>query len=149
MLEAECPFCNPPYRYKDSYIADFEHWRLVLHENQYFLGRCLIPLKRHVEDFFDISKAELDEVYSIINRLRAVARESFGADMCNYAMLGNIVNHAHVHFIPRYSKPQVFAGVTFEDANWGKNYAPYDTGFVIPQKAKLEIVSTIKEALII
>lgn len=114
--------------------------------NQRYLGKCIIRLRRHLEDFFDINEEELKEFFVITKRLRNVIKEIFGADMFNYATLGNVVRHVHLHFIPRYSKSTTFLGVTFEDENWGDNYWPH-RDFQIPKKVQLAIRDKIRERL--
>ncbi|MCL5438382.1 MAG: HIT family protein [Patescibacteria group bacterium] len=117
-----------------------------MQEDQYYLGRCVILLKRHLEDFFDINENELKELFKITKNLRDVVKKVFGADMFNYATLGNVERHVHLHFIPRYSKKVVFKGIAFEDKNWGKNYAPYNKNFKIPKNVLMKIKDTIKSA---
>ena len=67
--------------------------------------------------------------------------------MFNYATLGNVVNHVHLHLIPRYKEEMIFDGITFKDKNWGRNYASYDTGFTIPEEATLRIRDRLKSLL--
>lgn len=107
----------------------------------------MISLKRHLEDFLDINQREFNQLYKIMKNLRDVTKESFNADLFNYASLGNYVKHVHLHFIPRYSKKVNFLGIVFEDKNWGKNYTPYDKEFKIPEKVKYKIIEEIKSKL--
>lgn len=139
MAEQECPFCYPQEKYAHLNIAEFNHWRLALHESQVYLGRCLLIARRHFEDFFQTTDDERGEFFAIGRNLRDILQSTFGADMCNYATLGNEVNHHHWHVLPRYKKPVEFAGVVFEDKRWGQNYAPYDKNFTVPMQTILAI----------
>lgn len=141
-----CEFCNLKEEFKELTIKEYKYWIVDLAINQRYLGKCIIRLRRHLEDFFDINEEELKEFFVITKRLRNVIKEIFGADMFNYATLGNVVRHVHLHFIPRYSKSTTFLGVTFEDENWGDNYWPH-RDFQIPKKVQLAIRDKIRERL--
>ena len=64
---------------------------------------------KKIRNFID--KEELKELFKIVKNLKDAIRELFNADMFNYASLGNIIRHVHVHFIPRYSKKVKFRGI--------------------------------------
>lgn len=140
-----CEFCeNTPgdgLRYK---IKDYKFWSVYLWEHPYHLGRCFIRLRRHAEDFFDINEDEKKELFEIAQNLRDAIKNSFGAEMMNYASLGNIVQHVHLHVIPRYSKEINFEGATFKDERWGQNYTPYDKKFDVSEEVKAKIMEKIK-----
>ena len=71
----------------------------------------------------------------------------FHPDLMNYAALGNVAHHLHVHFIPRYQQQRQFQGVKFKDQRWGKNYAPYDYNFKTDRSVLMKIKEAIKERL--
>ncbi|MBI2674898.1 MAG: HIT family protein [Candidatus Aenigmarchaeota archaeon] len=133
----DCEFCNPESQ--GLKIKECRYWTIYLHPNQCYLGRCIIKLNRHAEDFFDIEKNELDEVFEIAKHLRNAVKELFGAAMFNYAALGNIIRHVHLHVIPRYEGQRAFAGIVFEDKRFGDNYAPYDKGFKVPKELLMKL----------
>jgi diadenosine tetraphosphate (Ap4A) HIT family hydrolase len=145
--KSNCEVCHPPASYKELAIREYLYWKIGLHENQYYLGRCVILLKRHIEDFFDISEQELQEFYPVAKDLRDVVRKEFSASMFNYATLGNVVKHVHLHFIPRYDHLVTFNEFIFEDKRWGRNYTPYDKNFIVPKETILKIRDTIKDHL--
>lgn len=104
-------------------IKDYKHWGVFIHQNQGYLGRCVIWCNR--EDALDLADANLEEreeLFIILNDLRQAAKEVFQADWMNYSFLGNGTRHLHGHFIPRYASKREFAGVTFKDELWGNNY---------------------------
>lgn len=147
MREVYCEACNPPEKYKELEITEGQYWKVGLHSNQFYLGRCVVVLKRHVDDLLDVTEEERGELFDITKRLRDTVRELFNVDMFNYAAFGNEVGHTHLHFIPRYQTKRDFLGVIFEDKNWGKNYAPYDRNFSISQEVKLAIRDKIRDGL--
>jgi len=105
-------------------------------------------IKEACEDFFEIEEEEMKELFDIVNKLKWAVKNSFGADLFNYASFGNVIRHVHLHFIPRYKKPVVFHGVKFVDKRWGRNYAPYNRSFKIPEKVVISIRDVIKNVLI-
>ena len=65
----------------------------------------------------------------------------------NYASLGNIARHLHVHVIPRYKSSRFFDGITFTDQRWGQNYAPYDYSFKVPETTLFKICDALEGVL--
>jgi diadenosine tetraphosphate (Ap4A) HIT family hydrolase len=65
----------------------------------------------------------------------------------NYAALSNTSPVIHVHIIPRYKDSREFAGVTFKDARWGSNYAPYDKSYVTDESVLFQIRDAIRDEL--
>ena len=137
-----CEFCN----FKGLTIKEYKNWVVHLDDDQRYLGRCIIRLRRHADDFFNINGEELKEFFEITKKLRNVVKEIFGADMFNYAILGNVVRHVHLHFIPRYSKEVNFLGIDFKDEKWGQHYAPYNK-FKISEEVESEIIDKIRKKL--
>jgi len=131
--------------YENFLIKDFEHWRLYLHENQYYLGRCYIWSKREgLVGLRNVDRAEMEEFFIILRIVESALDDLFQPDLYNEASLGNISNQCHVHVIPRYQELRVFADVTFTDERWGKNYAPYNYNFKIPEAVTMAIRDAIK-----
>ncbi|MDP2665092.1 MAG: HIT domain-containing protein [bacterium] len=125
--------------YSKYLIKDFAHWSVSVHQNQSYLGRCIVWCKREdALDLADATREEREELFAILGQLREATKRAFQADWFNYAFLGNETRHLHGHFIPRYSSPREFEGVTFTDERWGKNYRT-DHNFVTPP-AVLEAV---------
>lgn len=100
-------------------------WVWQLHENQSYLGRCVLRLRRE----FLGSLAELaeDEWLSLRHEMvlyERIIREIFKPDRFNYGQLGNVFPQLHVHAVPRYQSERAWGGVTFIDHRWGSNWAP-------------------------
>jgi diadenosine tetraphosphate (Ap4A) HIT family hydrolase len=130
-------------------IAEFKHWEVYLHGNQYFLGRVYIWAKRGDSlDLMAITLEEREELFEVGDLVKNALSDLFKPDIINYAALGNITPHMHLHVIPRYSSPREFDGVNFVDGRWGKNYAPYDYDFVVSESTLIKIRDYLKERLI-
>lgn len=126
--------------YKLLLIASYKHWEVYLHENQYFLGRVYIRSNREgLVDLMDVTEEERKELFQIGKSVRIALSVLYVPDLFNWASLGNIINQCHVHVIPRYKGPRNVYGMQFKDGRWGKNYAPYDYNFKIPDKILVEI----------
>ena len=67
---------------------------------------------------------------SILEKLKKAYVFLFQPDLFNYESLGNFIQHLHVHFIPRYKKPRVFARVKFVDGKWGHYRSPHKNRYV-------------------
>ncbi len=108
-------------------IKEYKHWKLILPQNQGYLGRIRIwALRENALDFFDMNKEEVEELFLIGKQIRDVLRDLFKPDLFNYASAGNADSHLHIHVIPRYKEQREFLGEKFVDENWGKNHAPYN-----------------------
>lgn len=128
-MNEECWMCQD----SKQLIREYEYWKIFIHPNQYYLGRMMIALKRHIEDLTEINSSERNELFDVLGNLRRAIITLFEANLFNYASLGNETRHLHIHFIPRYDHEVIFDGIKFKDENWNKNYVPYPKDFKIPQ----------------
>ena len=128
-------------------IKDYKYWSIFIHQNQGYLGRCVIWCNR--EDALDLADAtpeEREELFSVLKKLGNAIKMIFQPDCLNYSFLGNEMRHLHGHFIPRYAKPKVFEGITFEDKLYGHNYKT-NQSFSTPPEVVEKIRLKIKETL--
>ena len=129
-------------------IKSFNFWNLYLHDNQCYLGRLVVVHKNETPtDLFDLGQNELQELYLIVNQSKRALKALFSPDRMNYASLGNVYPILHVHIIPRYKNPRVYGEICFTDKNWGKNYAPYDKEFRIPNHLLDQLKEDIRREL--
>lgn len=135
--------------YEKLKIKSFKYWDLYLHENQCYLGRTFVQLKNEsgIEDFMDIKGEVREEFFQIGQFVKQALKALFKPDKMNYAALSNTSPVIHVHIIPRYKDAKEFNGVTFKDARWGQNYAPYDRSFVIEESILFKIRDALKGQL--
>lgn len=109
--------------FSKNLIKEYEHWAIYVHENQGYLGRCVVWCKR--EDALDLADAtpeEQTELFLVLHNLREASIKVFQPDWFNYSFLGNGTRHLHGHFIPRYTKSKIFMDVMFKDKLYGHNY---------------------------
>lgn len=128
-------------------IKEYKYWAVYIHENQSYLGRCVIWCKR--EDAFDLAYAtdeEQEELFLVLRELKEAVAKVFAPDWFNYSFLGNETRHLHGLFIPRYAKPKTFMDVVFEDKLYGHNYKT-DHSFKAPPNVLKVVQEKIKEVL--
>jgi len=124
-------------------IKEYKHWAIYIHQNQGYLGRCIVWCKR--EDALDLTDAtdeEREELFLVLRELKEAVTKVFTPDWFNYSFLGNGTQHLHGHFIPRYAKPKTFMDVVFEDKLYGHNYKT-DHSFKTP----LEVLKAVREKI--
>lgn len=132
-------------------IKSYQHWEVYLHENQCYIGRVFVLLKEesygNADDFLGVGAEVREEFFQIGQEVKRALKTLFKPDRMNYAALSNTSEKIHVHLVPRYKDKREFAGVTFHDQRWGKNYAPYDRDFVLEEGVLFQIRDTLKEVL--
>lgn len=128
-------------------IKDYQYWAIHAHENQGYLGRCVIwCIREDALDLADAKQEEQKELFIILHDLREAAEKAFQPDWFNYAFLGNGTRHLHCHFIPRYAKPRTFEGMVFKDKQYGHNYQT-DHKFVTSRNLVQAVREKIKETI--
>ncbi|MBI3602591.1 MAG: HIT family protein [Candidatus Omnitrophica bacterium] len=72
-------------------------------------GHMVFILKRHHTTIFESTPQEIQALFDLINKGKALLQKQHKPDAFNIAAncgeaAGQIVMHAHVHLIPRYAK---------------------------------------------
>lgn len=133
--------------YSKSLIKDYKYWSIYIHENQGYLGRCVIWCKREdALDLADATKKEQEELFIILKVLKNASKICFNPDWFNYAFLGSVTQHLHGHFVPRYAKLKEFMGITFEDKLYGHKYKT-DHNFITSEALLGEVKRFLQESL--
>ncbi len=98
-----CPFCS-------IHAGD------ILDENEYAFavrdrcpvseGHTLIITRRHVDDYFQLSKEERDGALALLEKMKKTIDREFNPDGYNIGMnigeaAGQKIFHVHIHLIPR------------------------------------------------
>src|SRR4029434_8783517 len=84
-----------------------------------YLGKCIVALRRHEEDFVALTQDEGNDMWLTARAVRDALLRCFAPDHFNYQVLGNSVRHVHMHLTPRCVAPREFGGRTFTDNHWG------------------------------
>lgn len=134
--------------YAHNIVKEYEYWTVYIHEDQGFLGRCVVWCKR--EDALDLALAapeEQHELFQVLRELRSVVGTEFGATWFNYSFLGNVDRHLHGHFFPRYQQPVEFSGIRFEDLDYNTNPSKTGTTNIVSDEVRTAIRDRLREVL--
>ena len=83
-------------------IHEFKNSYLMLGEHQYYKGYCVLVLKDHHREMTDIPSPEREEFFQEMMMASSVIEKVFKPKKMNMCSLGNVVDHVHWHFFPRY-----------------------------------------------
>lgn len=140
-----CPLCsritdtkNGQYPYL---IHEFKHSYLMLGEHQFFDGYSVLVLKAHYREMTDLPEEMRVEFFQEMMSASSAIKKAFSPKKMNMCSLGNIVDHIHWHFFPRYeSDPK------FSEPPWLR-MKEFDGAKVTPAQAQVNI-GKIKHSLI-
>lgn len=143
----DCEICSTNSGNK---LFETKYWSVTLSEDQYYLGRCSVTLKRHCGDLAELTKEEQRNFFEVVKKLENAIRKAFGANLFNWTCLMNSSfkkkpwnPHVHWHVRPRYSKNVEFEGEIFEDKEFGSHYER-KTDKKVSEQAIDEIINRIK-----
>ena len=147
----ECITCQAPN--PDDLVYETKHWRIVLAPDQSYLGRCYVTLKKHCGDLAELEREEWLDFAELVKKLEGALKKSFNATLFNWTCLlngayqNNPPNpHVHWHFRPRYKHRVEFAGLLFEDKEFGHHYSR-ETNHEVPKDIREGIIERIRENL--
>lgn len=106
MKKSECPFCNEKSLIKQM-VFDGKDVNLLYNIRDSNKGRMLVVPKRHVTNIADLTLEELHEVFETVARTSEVLKQYLGAEDFNFGWnqgrcAGQMVEHYHVHILPRF-----------------------------------------------
>ncbi len=112
----------------------------MLGEHQFFNGYCVLVSKNHYREMTDVPADIRDELFHEMMKAHEAIQKVFNPKKMNMCSLGNVVDHVHWHFFPRYENdPQFF------DPPWLR-MKEFETAKVTPEQAK-EIILKIRGAI--
>ena len=127
---AECGWCNLTEEDQKYLLAESEYWRIFLADEQDYVGRCILVLRRHCGSLAKLSENEWIDLRNQIEKIEGCLKTIFGAEVCNWSCLMNSFfkdpaprPHVHIHVRPRYRNPVTINGNTYIDHAFGHHYA--------------------------
>lgn len=98
----ECVFCQ-----MKDYILENELAYTIYDKYPVGKGHMLFIPKRHVKNFFDITKEEREAIFELIDEGKKLLDKKYSPDSYNVGIncgehAGQTIMHVHVHLIPRY-----------------------------------------------
>ncbi len=143
-----------PKKNQSDFIFETKYWEVYLNPDQYYLGRSAVVAKRDVGSLSDLKEEEWLDFAALVKKFESTLKKAFEATMFNWACLMNDAYqndppapHVHWHLRPRYKKSVEFAGIKFEDKEFGHHYAR-STDSQVPEEVFQKIVWRIKESLV-
>lgn len=139
-----CPLCERVEKTKKNeypfLIQEFKHSYLYLGEHQYYKGYCVLVTKGHYREMTDVPEKIRDELFQEMMKAHAVIQKVFQPKKMNMCSLGNVVDHVHWHFFPRYADDP-----NFKNPPW-LQMQHFDTAKVAPTESA-ELIELIRNQL--
>jgi len=85
------------------FVVDLPLSQLRLINDSRFPWLVLVPRVSNIEEIFQLSDEDQQQLLQESSQLAKVLSTSFKADKLNVAALGNVVRQLHVHHIVRYA----------------------------------------------
>jgi len=133
LIEEEGTLVATKWRFEDLELFVSQHWIWQLHQNQSYLGRMILRLRR--ENLKSLATCTSEEWRSLQHHVRAYELFSsrlFSPDRYNYCQLGNIYEQLHIHAVPRYKTSRRWSSYEFNDRRWGRNWPPASASPLTP-----------------
>ena len=149
----KCDCCNLSEEDKKYQVYESTFWSVFLSDEQDYIGRCILVLKRHAGSLSELTDDEWEDLRKLIYKVEACLKTVLGATLCNWSCLMNSFykeanpnSHLHVHVRPRYDKPVTINDNTYIDNEFGHHYA-MNKCVAIPDDDRETVFSMLKEWL--
>ena len=76
---------------------------LYLNREQSYPGRCILVLRRHAEEFCELTKEERAALQEDLARVTAALKKLYQPGKINLGVFGDTVRHFHIHIVPKYA----------------------------------------------
>ena len=106
------------FGHPDTLIQDYEHWTVLLREQQVTLGSLVLCAKSDATAFSDLPAGAFDEMGTLIADVERALSAAIDYEKINYLMLMMVDPNVHFHVFPRYRGQRSACGVTLEDHGW-------------------------------
>lgn len=148
-----CSWCNLSEKDKQFLVYESTFWSIFLADEQDYIGRCILVLKRHCGSLSELTDDEWKELHKLVYKVETCIKTALGATLSNWSCLMNSFYkdsdpnpHLHIHVRPRYDKPVMLNGNTYIDNEFGHHYT-VNKNRSIPDKDKEKVFTLIKEWL--
>ena len=148
-----CDWCSLSEEDKQYLVYESMFWTVFLSDEQDYIGRCILVLKRHCGSLSELTDEEWEELRKLVCKVEECLKAVLGATLCNWSCLMNSFYkdsepnpHLHIHVRPRYNKPVVINGNTYTDNEFSHHYA-LDKSGAVPAEDKEEVFRRLKEWL--
>ena len=90
---------------------------LYLNREQSYPGRCILVLRRHAEEFCELTKEERAALQEDLARVTAALKKLYQPGKINLGVFGDTVRHFHIHIVPKYADGLDWNGIIQMNAN--------------------------------
>jgi len=113
-------------------VAELGHSWLLLGDNQAFPGYCVLWSKAHAKELHHLAPADYRGFMDDLRRASAAVERASDCWKLNVVSLGNVVQHAHAHLMPRSaSDPQRLRHPWAHEAEFNDPGAPEQRGRMV------------------
>jgi diadenosine tetraphosphate (Ap4A) HIT family hydrolase len=112
MKDAGCRYCTSAEDIAVK-VAELDVSNLWLTRDQTYRGRCILSLKDHKTELFQLEAKELESFGRDLARAAKALYEAFSPGKINYAAFGDTYPHIHFHLVPKYKDGKSW-GTQFE-----------------------------------
>jgi diadenosine tetraphosphate (Ap4A) HIT family hydrolase len=119
-------------------IHEFKNSYLMLGEHQFYKGYFILVMKDHYREMTDLPKSVAHELLDEMLLTSFFIEKTFKPTKMNTCSLGNVVDHIHWHFFPRYKEDP-----DFKNPPW-LQMAQFDSARLSPGEAE-QIVKKMRE----
>ena len=148
-----CVWCDLSEEEKQYQLYETAFWSVFLSDEQDYIGRCVLVLKRHCGSLSELTEEEWEELHRLICKIEDCLKTVLGAALCNWSCLMNSFYkesapdpHLHIHVRPRYDRPVTINGNSYIDGEFGHHYA-VKKGGEISDKDREDVFTRLKKRL--
>lgn len=103
-FDPACRYCTATLAELENvmfHVADLSRSRVFLYRDQTHGGRCVVLLKQHARELFELQEEDLRVFMREVARVAAAVAQLSGCDKVNYALYGDQAQHVHMHVVPK------------------------------------------------
>jgi diadenosine tetraphosphate (Ap4A) HIT family hydrolase len=105
--------CEAVFLAAELRIAELSVSTAFLYPDQAFRGRCLLTLREHYTELFQLTPAVRTALMEDVSRIAEALFRALNPIKMNYDLLGNLVPHIHWHIIPRFREDGMYPKPTW------------------------------------
>jgi diadenosine tetraphosphate (Ap4A) HIT family hydrolase len=123
--------CQEIFLPEEYRIAQLAVSTVALFPDQSFRGRCLVTLREHHTELFQLTPAMRTAFLEDVSRVAEAIFRALGPIKINYELLGNVIPHMHWHIIPRFREDGVYPRAIWVSQVPGKTLPPAERDALI------------------
>ena len=128
-------------RQNSFFIHEFKHSVLLLGEHQFFLGYCQLITKVHYREMSDLPPNLRNQFFQELMIVHELIERTFSPHKMNLSSLGNVVDHIHWHFFPRYKdEPHLFDSPWVHQEKFQQHLISSETARSLVEKMKEHLI---------